>query len=244
MDWLEITLTDYLIALLQADRLLQMAGLAMGVAVLLLLRASQTWNHRAFFGYSVWRAERLRRWLKIWAVVGGIAGFAIGLGYFWCEPAPVDVPARATLQAPEAEELPQRLIIPRLGLDTAIVEARYAGWQWDLSRLHDRVGNLEGTSSPGQPGNTVLAGHVTLYEGGWGPFAELAVLQPGDKVFIAEGSRVVTYQVVETRLVTPADVSVVFPTPDSRLTLITCADWDEAAGSYSKRHIVIARRVS
>ncbi|MBN1311668.1 MAG: sortase [Anaerolineae bacterium] len=246
MDRLEVILTDYLFALLQADRLLQLAGLAMGVVVLLLVHASQVWQYRAFYfeDCRVWRAERLGRHLRRWAVVGSMAAVGIGLGYIRHGIAPGGPAENDSLQEQEIVELPQRLIIPQLGLDTAIVEVEYAGWQWDLSRLHDQVGHLEGTSPPGQPGNMVLAGHVTLYEGGWGPFAELASLQPGDKLFIAEGSYVLTYQVTELRLVMPTDVSVVFPTSDMRLTLITCADWQEVDAAYLRRLVVIARRIA
>ncbi len=84
---------------------------------------------------------------------------------------------------------------------------------------------------------------VTLYEGVWGPFAQLSSLEAGDKIFVVDGSHMLVFGVTENRMVAPVDVSVVFPTADTRLTLITCSSWSEADGGYLQRLVVIARRV-
>ena len=247
LDWIEITLSGYLTALVDEwaalsilDRLGLLAGLALGVAVILRLRSGAVWQHRSFMGRSNWHADALRRWLLRWAVLGAFGAIAIAGGYFWCSMVGSKLVQIQPVAKAEPVELSQRLVIPRMGLDAPIVSVGFAGWQWDLSMLHDRVGHLEGTSLPGQPGNTVLAGHVTLYEGGWGPFAQLSTLQVGDRVFIVEGNHMLVFQVTETRLVTPVELSVVFPTPETRLTLITCSAWSASDGAYMQRLVVVA----
>lgn len=250
LDWIEITLSGYLIALGDnwvalslLDRLGLLAGLALGVAVVLRLRAAEVWQQRSFLGLSNWSAYALRRRLLSWAMIGGVGATGIVAGYFWYYLASISLAEVQPTPVAEPVELSQHLVIPRLGLDAPIVTVGFAGWQWDMSMLRDRIGHLEGTSLPGQPGNIVLAGHVTLYEGGWGPFARLSSLEVGDKVFVVRSNHMLVFQVTETRLVTPVDVSVVFPTPDRRLTLITCSDWSEAENGYLRRHIVVAQQV-
>ena len=121
-----------------------------------------------------------------------------------------------------------------------MIEAPFVARQWDISRLKDEVAHLAGTAYPGEPGNAVLAGHITIPGAGWGPFQELETLQPGDRIFIERGGAEYVYVVSEKKVVEPEAVEVAYPTPDTRLTLITCTGWDALFQAYSQRIVVVA----
>lgn len=133
-----------------------------------------------------------------------------------------------------------RLIIPHIGVDAPLIEAPIVGREWDISLLRDEVAHLGGTATVGGQGNIVLAGHITVPGGGWGPFRELEYIAPGDEIFIRNQEEVVRYEVVDLRIVEPDDVQIVFPAEEDRLTLITCTDWDEEMETYTARIAVIA----
>ncbi len=217
--------------------------------MVLFIRARQVWSDRQMYGYSVYRADRLRSHLVRWGLVGTAAFTGGAVLYFWGQALPADhpeipMPDIETQPAPAAELLPMELYIPSLGVHTNIIEAPFVGRQWDISQLDEEVAHLEGTASPGEQNNVVLAGHVTILGAGWGPFQELDSLSAGDRVFVEWGDTLYIYEVSEQRLVTPGDTRPVFPTGDARLTLITCANWDEAVDTYTHRVIVIARLVA
>jgi LPXTG-site transpeptidase (sortase) family protein len=133
-----------------------------------------------------------------------------------------------------------RLIIPQIGVDTSLIEAPVVGREWDISLLRGEVAHLGGTTSVGEHGNIVLAGHITVPGGGWGPFRELEYMLPGDEIFIRNQEEIIRYEVIDLQIVAPDDVHVVFPTEDDRLTLITCTNWDDELEVYTGRIVVIA----
>jgi LPXTG-site transpeptidase (sortase) family protein len=103
------------------------------------------------------------------------------------------------------------------------------------------VGHLQGTASPGDSSNAVMAGHITLAAGGYGPFKGLAQLQPGDKVLVYVGEQEVYVYVVDSvQTVEATDVEVAYPTTEPILTLITCVNWDPVQGRYNDRLVVVA----
>lgn len=97
------------------------------------------------------------------------------------------------------------------------------------------------TSQPGAPGNFAVAGHRTTYGS---PFFHLDQLAGGDEVHVTDrrGNRF-TYRVVEQRVVSPLDTSVLQPDPlgtgRPMLTLTTCHPRFSAA----QRLIVFAELV-
>ncbi len=132
-----------------------------------------------------------------------------------------------------------RIVIPTLGVDVPVQLAPIVGETWDVSALEQSVGHLEGTVSPGETGNIVLAGHVTLApDGRAGPFYRLGSLQPGDVVTVYRGAEAFSYQIDGLATVAPTDVQVAYPTRNARLTLITCQDYDGALSAYTKRLVV------
>jgi len=90
----------------------------------------------------------------------------------------------------------------------------------------------------------VIAGHVvTINEGN--VFRFLYQLRPGDDVHVWDQlDREHDYEVAGVRLVVPADTSVMLPTPDETLTLITCGgEFNPRTREFSERLIVTARPV-
>jgi LPXTG-site transpeptidase (sortase) family protein len=51
------------------------------------------------------------------------------------------------------------------------------------------------------------------------------------------------YEVTGSKVVSPTDVAVTYPTTDAQLTLITCTVWDANRGVFSKRLVVTAKLV-
>ncbi len=135
-----------------------------------------------------------------------------------------------------------RLIVPKLKLDAAILPVPVVNGEWDVKRIVQEAGWLEGTAGLGEKGNTGLAGHVSLKCCGDGPFRWLETLSPGDEMVVQVGERTYRYRVVEVRVVPPTAVDVLSPTEEATLTLITCTEWDFLKGEYDKRFVVIAKR--
>jgi sortase A len=136
-----------------------------------------------------------------------------------------------------------RLVMARLKVDVPIVEVGIVDGQWDVSKLFTWAGHLVGTGRLGEPGNAALAGHILLKDGREGAFRWLERLQPGDEVQVYANNRRYTYQVTTSRVVPPTEVSVLAPTSDAVLTLITCTNWSILRGEYTDRFVVQARLV-
>jgi sortase A len=102
------------------------------------------------------------------------------------------------------------LSIPRLRVSAVILEGS------DDGTLRRGPGHIERTARPGEPGNVGIAGHRDTF------FRRLRHAQVGDEVLLdtPEGRR--RYQVSSVRIVSPRDVSVLDPTAEPTLTLVTC----------------------
>jgi len=143
---------------------------------------------------------------------------------------------------PQPASPPTRLLLPALDLDAPVVELPLEGKTWDMSGLTNEIAHLGGTANPGEQSNMVLAGHVTLRIGA-GPFVHLERLNAGDIAIVYAGDEVYTYRVMSKTHVAPDDVSVVQPTSDPILTLLTCTTWDGENRTYTERVAVVARLV-
>jgi LPXTG-site transpeptidase (sortase) family protein len=128
-----------------------------------------------------------------------------------------------------------RIRIPALGVDTIVKYVPFDGITWMIAGLQNEVAWLGETSWPGLGSNTVLAGHVTLRNGGYGPFRYLEDLQMGDQIVVHTQEKIYTYGVREVRVVEETDMSVAQKTDDSQLTLVTCTEWDQDTQLYLKR---------
>ena len=154
------------------------------------------------------------------------------------EEAGLESPIQGGSALPERQAT--RLVIQALELDVPVVLSPIVSRTWQVSQLGKNfVGHLEGTASPGDPSNVVLAGHVTLEHNVYGPFAALGRLQPGDEIVVYVSKQPYTYVVDKLQMVDRTDVQVAYPTRTARITLITCTDWSNELKVYQKRLIVV-----
>jgi LPXTG-site transpeptidase (sortase) family protein len=136
--------------------------------------------------------------------------------------------------------IPTRLVIPSLKVDTQIVSILIGETTWNLDGLGDKIAWLERSPNDQPLNNTVLAGHVTLFNGSNGPFRYLSRLKPGSKIIVFNGDQAMTYQVRDLSLVYPDGIEVLKDTKNKELTLLTCITWDETTKSYLRRLVVRA----
>ncbi|MCB0143992.1 MAG: sortase, partial [Caldilineaceae bacterium] len=148
---------------------------------------------------------------------------------------------------------PSRLIIPAIGLDTAVADR---GWHaeettnglqisaWD--DVLDAAGWHKNSALPGRQGNVVISGHNNVYGA---VFRDLYLLQPGQTIYIDYGKVQYEYAVASVAINEEADASLaqkaenaayIQQTDDARLTLITCWPWY----GDSHRVFVVANLVS
>jgi sortase A len=125
-------------------------------------------------------------------------------------------PADPTRVPPPVGEPAVRIVIPRIEVDSIVVEL--AGLD-DLENLNKGPGHIPGTAWPGEPGNVVISGHRTTYGA---PFNRLDELEPGDEIVIYTASGRFVYAVSETLVVVPTDLSVLDQSGETRLTLTSC----------------------
>ncbi|MBI1879489.1 MAG: sortase [Chloroflexi bacterium] len=136
------------------------------------------------------------------------------------------------------EGVASRLVIPKLNLDAPVVIAPIQNETWQVDHLGQAVGHLEGTAPPGSNSNIVLAGHVTISEGVYGPFAGLGNLTAGDTVTVYEGDQKFDYVVDGYQTVDRTAIEVTYPTATGQITLITCNNWSSEEGRYIERLVV------
>jgi len=136
-----------------------------------------------------------------------------------------------------------RLVIPKLSLDTPVLYAPVENGTWRVDHLFQAVGYLEGTAPPGSDSNFVVAGHVTLEAGVYGPFANLGYLAPGDLIIIYQNGKEIPYLVSDSYVVGNKTVDVVYPSDTGEITLITCINWNSDQGRYTDRLVVKGRLI-
>jgi len=106
------------------------------------------------------------------------------------------------------------LVIPKIGLTVAVAEGV------ENRTLRYAVGHFEGTALPGEIGNFSVAGHSNSAFGEF--FHRLDEVEVGDVIIVECDGESYTYVVSERLVVEPEDTWVLDPTPDARITLVTC----------------------
>ncbi len=135
------------------------------------------------------------------------------------------------------------LEIPTLKLRLPVVGVPKKDNAWDVNWLLNNAGWLESSAFPGYSGNSVLTSHVTLQYGQDGPFANLHKLMAGDKIFVHSYGSLYVYEVRSVNVSSPSNPSILGHEDDPWLTLFTCAEYYDKAGSYRKRLVVKAALV-
>jgi LPXTG-site transpeptidase (sortase) family protein len=163
------------------------------------------------------------------------------------DPAPATRSARIgdLDQAPAA--MPERLRIPSLDVKAPVVAIGVTdnGDMEIPSDVRD-VGWYRHGPAPGEPGATVLAGHVDSREQGRGVFFDLRRLDVGSRVEVTDtAGNVQRFDVVTRRTYDkprlPTD-DLFARTGPPQLVLITCGgDFDPEAGSYRENVVVYAQ---
>jgi sortase A len=124
-----------------------------------------------------------------------------------------------------------KLSIPRIHLEDVVLEGA-SSHSLLLGPAH-----LADTAVPGSIGNAVIAGHRDTF------FRHVHSLRYGDDIFILRSGRRFHYVVRTRRIVEPTNLSVLRPTKDGELTLITCYP-THAIGPAPQRLIIVAKMVS
>jgi len=156
----------------------------------------------------------------------------------------------AAATAPATQQaVPASLSIPAIDLHTTLqLLGLNASGELNPPTDTTQAGWYTGSSLPGQPGPTVLAGHVDTYKGP-AVFYRLDDLGPGDTVSVTlSNGQSVEYVVTEVQLYPKDD----FPTsevygarPDPELRLITCGgSFDYEKRSYRDNVVVYATLAS
>lgn len=184
------------------------------------------------------RRNGILRALHYVFLIGGILGLAYA-GYVIAEAHAYQATEERRFENVSTNEQPPLVVegavigkmeIPRLGLKVIVV-------QGDSSKiLQHAVGHLPETPLPGEWGNVVLAGHRD------GFFRPLRNIQSGDAITLRTSGGDLRYEVESTAVVPPSDISVLQPSSERRLTLITCFPF-YYVGPAPNRFIVRARQV-
>lgn len=121
----------------------------------------------------------------------------------------------ASASVPQTKQIPvvemlTRVSIPRINMDAIVVEGA------SRKQLSIGPGHVVDTAMPGEPGNAVITGHRDTF------FRNIYELKKGDVIIVRRNGHVFKYQVTGKKIVEPDDLSVLKPTIDPQLTLITC----------------------
>jgi sortase A len=147
--------------------------------------------------------------------------------------APAGTPPSPTREAPRQVALAGatigRIEISRIGVDAIIVEGT------EGRSLRRAVGHIVGTSFPGYPGNSAIAGHRDTF------FRALRDVRQDDEIIVTTLDGRYRYQVDSMKIVGPEATDVLNDSGGSTLTLVTCYPF-YYVGPAPQRFIVRAHR--
>ncbi len=181
--------------------------------------------------------ESSRRSTVIATLFVAAAGAIAWYGYHPSQPAGAEGPDHGqavTLAAQDtppvpavrsATGLPTRVRIESAGIDASIAEVGVVeeadGPQWQTAWRS--AGHHIDSSQPGNPGNVVLTGHVSVANpANLAVFANLDLVSVGDIVDVYSGDILHQYRVEDVEVVSPDNVNVLGNDHRSLVTLITC----------------------
>lgn len=121
--------------------------------------------------------------------------------------------------------LPTRVVIAAAGIDTPIVEVGIVqdGGKASWETAWRAAGHHLDSARPGQPGNMVLTGHVSVADrANVAVFKTLDRAHQGDVVEVYSGDEVHRYRIDRIQVTSPSDVSVLRSDHRATVTLVTC----------------------
>jgi LPXTG-site transpeptidase (sortase) family protein len=134
--------------------------------------------------------------------------------------------------------------IPKINVHAPLVDVAGRNEADVQKGLESGVIHYDSTPEPGQAGNSVFFGHSS--NDWWEPgnfkfvFVLLDKLAIGDQFTIDYQSQRYTYEVTSTTVVEPNNLSVLAPTAEPTVTVITCTP----PGTSWKRLVVTAKQIS
>ena len=143
------------------------------------------------------------------------------------------------------EPVRMHLMLPTLDRDVELVTMPREGNSWAAAWLGSDAGILEGSALPGE-GVSVIAGHNTLNNKEYGPFALLATLEVNDLIASAddEGS-LKLFRVYANDLLEPGEMAAlaaIAGQEENPLVLVTCEN-ESPDGGYLNRRVIFAKQV-
>lgn len=136
-----------------------------------------------------------------------------------------DNPPTAAYRTVSNGGLPTRVVVPSAGIDAPVVEVGVVleGGEAKWETSWTAVGHHLDSAMPGQPGNMVLSGHVSVANRAhraW--FATLNRVREGDVVEVYAGEQGYRYVVEWVGVVDPDAVDVLRSDAAATVTLVTC----------------------
>jgi sortase A len=155
---------------------------------------------------------------------------------------PTENPSVASPEVPTptpAPAYPYGEPVARLRIPVARIDCIVFGGS-DQATLEKGPGHIAGTAFPGTdgpPNNCVITGHRDSH------FRHLGWLRKGHTIELETTSGQQTYRIVQREIVQPDAVSVLAPSAEPRLTLITCYPFNYI-GPAPQRLVLIAQPVA
>ena len=161
---------------------------------------------------------------------------------------------RAIASHPEASGVasvspgvPQRLIIPKIGVDAPVLAVGLTkGGDLGVPPDAVHVAWYKNGPEPGAPGAAVIDGHLDTMHAPQAVFYNLTKLKPGDEVdILAAGGKKIVFQVTAVKAIAyDATTTAIFTSTDGspELNLITCTgDWVPSMHLYNERLVVFTK---
>lgn len=121
--------------------------------------------------------------------------------------------------------LPTRIVVPSAGVDAAVAEVgvTVAGGKAAWETAWRAAGHHLDSAMPGQPGNMVITGHVSVADrSNLAVFKQLDKVAEGDTVEVYSGDQIYRYSVSKVMVVPPSAVKLLRSSSESTVTLVTC----------------------
>jgi len=180
------------------------------------------------------------------ALAFGIFGVTIVQSFWYAPDTEIEVPIE-TDTAENPAHYPERIRIPRLGIDTGVqhVGVNASGNMAVPTNYTDTAWYKYGPA-PGEGGSAVIAGHVNNGLGLSGVFERLSELETGDDIYVTRADGKEVHFVVAGKRSYPYDdapADVIFnPSGSVRLNLITCeGKWVKKDKTYDQRLVVFTK---